>query len=784
MDKSPISIKITKILKNLPGKPGVYLMKNEAGNVIYVGKAILLKNRVRQYFNKAPNHSLGTQVMMKYVSDIDFIVVSSDIEALMLENTLIKQYMPKYNVRLRDDKNFSYIKIRTRDCFPEIYTVRQLIRDGSKYFGPYTSTFNVKRTLKLIQTLFPYRTCSGDILVKESFQNKDEMPTKENIILKKLSRRAPCLDYHLKRCLGPCIGKVSENHYKAIIENIILFLKGDFGKIVSMLEEKMKLESAKKNFEVCMKIRDQIISINDIMQRQKVVSTKDLNQDVLTAVFHTKDKGIVNLLEIRLGKLIDVKNIELDYVDSTITIQDFLTKFILQYYEKTVSLPKEILIKEELEDKAGLEKWFKETLHQDVSISIPTTKEKKGLLQIGEENIREYALKIAKEVPEFKKDEASEALKEIMDKFALDKKPDRMECYDISHMGGTETVGSMTVFKDGKPYKKDYRSFKINTVNTPGASDDYKSMHEIFERRFRYLSEKRTVSLEERGMVLKSAKKEDLKEIKKILKVAGLDSSNLDKNQVYNLIKDKEIVGIALIKEVIKDLSVEISSLWIEPKLEENGLGNIFVARLLDKIKEKKVYVLALKERMDSFYALSFKDVNKGPLKLIKKKKIISKSVETKILVHERKEKVIEDSLTRTPDLIVIDGGKGQLNEVIRVMNQFQLNLNLVGFAKEENAFFLPQKKVGLFFKEGSVGLKLLTNIRDEAHRFANEYRTKLGLKKMTKSVLDDIPGVGQKMKNKLLKKFGSVHNLKEAGLEEIAEIVGEKNALKIVEII
>jgi len=774
-EKKIISPHIKKILKSLPNCPGVYLMKDKDGKVLYVGKAKVLKNRVKHYFQNTPNHSIGTRVMMKYIIDVEIIKVEKEVEAIMLESNMIKEYMPRYNVRMRDDKNFTYIKITLGDDFPEIVLVRKMIKDNAKYFGPYTSTDSIKKTLKIAREIFPYRACRGEILIPNDLKNTYNKPEK-NIKIKGLSRKAPCLDYHIKRCSAPCIGKVSHLEYKDMIIQIISLLKGNHIDIIKYLNDKMKSYVEVKNFELAAKMRDRLKVILNIIEKQKIIVPKDNNQDILTPIKCDSKTAFVNLLEIRGGKLIDIKNIEMD-ISKDISEEKILENFISQYYKVASSIPSEIVSEYNLTCFETLYKWFKEELDSTVLFTVPKMGIKKNLLKLGLDNAIHYKNKIKVSWDTEEKD-IENSLKIIKEKFKLNKTPNRIECFDISHMGGTETTASMVVFEDSGMKKSDYRRFKINSVTEPGEPDDCKSMAEAIQRRIKYLGKN---TLEDFDAKVRKVKKNEQDIVISLLKKEKLDYHIENFKELYVLDIGKKIIGTCLIRSFKDKDYLELSSFSIIKKYRGKGIAKLFIQKVLSRFKKVKIYCISLDEKKQFFMGSGFKEVNIQKTELIVKKNTVCSMSKIICLMWQYKKDDIDKSFVKRPDLIILDGGKGQLSSVQEVVQTSDIELSLLAFAKKNNEFFIKNSSKPIIIDDEKT-LYLLQRIRDEAHRFCNSYREELGLKKMVKSVLDDIRGIGSASKQKLLRAFGSVKGIEKASLDEVAKIVGEDLAKRVKE--
>ena len=453
---------IQEHLKQLPAEPGVYLMKDKFDNIIYVGKAKILKNRVRQYFQSSKNHSSKVKSMVKNIDKFEYIITDSELEALILECNLIKKYKPKYNVLLRDDKTYPYIKVTTNEDFPRVLKVRKVIKDKAKYFGPYTNTTAVNDTLDIIKNIYPIRTCNIDI----------ERAIKTNM--------RPCLNLHIKRCVGPCTGNVTKEEYNKMIEEIILFLSGKEEKLIDILKEKMNKCAMDFNFEEAAIYRDKIKSLEDMMEKQKIdTSTSDLNQDVI-AMARAHDEACVQVFFVRNGKIVGREHFILEGVMDS-TRESILGSFVKQFYMEQEYVPKEIIIEDEIEDSFILSEWLSSKKGQKVTIRVPQKGEKKSLIEMVRKNAIEYLEKFS-DMNKRKYEKSIGALEELKQILNLDNIPKRIESFDISNIQGVDSIGSMVVFTNGKKDKKEYRRYKIKTVIGP---NDYDSMAEIVERRLK-----------------------------------------------------------------------------------------------------------------------------------------------------------------------------------------------------------------------------------------------------------------------------------------------------------
>jgi excinuclease ABC subunit C len=446
-------------LNTLPNKTGCYLMKDEIGKVIYVGKAVNLRSRVRSYFHSAVDMDTKTQVLVGHIKDIEWIVVASELEALILEMNLIKKHRPQYNVRLKDDKRYPYVKVHWADPFPKVTVTRQMDEDGSRYFGPYTSVWAVHKTLDVLRRIFPYLTCDRVIT------GQDE--------------RA-CLYFDIKLCTAPCIGKIVQDDYRQMISDLCDFLNGRTESIVEHLNQDMQQASAALRFEKAAAIRDQLEAISSIVERQRVVSTDYADSDVL-AMARSEQEACVQVFFIRGGKLIGR---EYFMMENTAEIPDanVLAEFIKQYYDQAANVPPEVLLPHEVEEAQVIRQWLsKRRGDGGVEIKIPHRGQKRALIQMAAENAAE-TLSALQSQWRVDAQRQTEALVQIEEALQLPRAPQRIECYDISNTQGTAAVGSMVVFERGVANNKLYRRFNIKSVQGP---DDFASMQEVLTRRFK-----------------------------------------------------------------------------------------------------------------------------------------------------------------------------------------------------------------------------------------------------------------------------------------------------------
>ncbi len=451
--------RLKPILQGIPNKPGCYLMKDKESRVIYVGKAVNLRSRVRSYFHDAANHSRKTAEMVLKIEDIEWIVVSSELEALILEMNLIKRYRPKYNIRLKDDKRYPYIKILWKDPFPKVTVTRRVINDGARYYGPYTSVWAVHRTLDVLRKIFPYLTC-------------DRVITGED-------QRA-CLYDDIKLCLAPCIGRIDTVGYRAMVDDLGRFLQGRTDPIVSRLEQEMEKASEALEYERAGNIRDQLIAIEKVVEGQKVVTQDKLDTDVIAFARDERD-ACIQIFFVRRGKLIGTEYFVLDGTREA-QDQELVEAFVKQFYTEATHIPSRILLPVEIEEARIIETWLNDRRGgAKVYLKVPRRGAKRDLVTLVAENAAE-TLASLKAKWEADRSKHVQALSELKEALSLQDPPNRIECYDISNLQGTAAAGSMVVFEQGAPSKKLYRKFTIKNVQ---GQDDFASMEEILGRRFR-----------------------------------------------------------------------------------------------------------------------------------------------------------------------------------------------------------------------------------------------------------------------------------------------------------
>lgn len=610
---------IKEELKKLPAKPGVYLMHDKSDAIIYVGKAISLKNRVRQYFQAGRRVSPKIERMISQIDHFEYIITDSEVEALVLENNLIKEHEPKYNTMLKDDKTYPYIKATVYEDFPRLIYSRQQKKDKCKYFGPFTNVTAARDTLEFAHKIYRIRTC-------------------RRVLPRDIGKERPCLNYHIGKCNAPCQGYISKEEYNKNFNKALKLIEGDYKQVIEYLEEKMYEASEKMEYEQAAVCRDLIESVKKMSVKQKINDFGGMDRDVV-ALARTNEEAVVQVFFIREGKLIGRDHFHLkgSYGEKE---NDMLQAFIKQFYAGTPFIPREVMVEYEVTESELIEKWLSEKRGGKVSIIVPKKGQKERLVELAHRNA---AMVLTKDMEKIKREEerTTGAMKQISGWLGLED-VSRVESYDISNISGFLSVGSMVVFDDGKPKKSEYRKFRIKTVEGP---NDYASMYEVLKRRF------------------------------------------------------------------------------------SHGLMEI------EQLNEKN-------------FSTEF------------------------------------GSFTKFPDLIMMDGGVGQVHIAMQVLSELDIDIPVCGMVKDDN-----HRTRGLFFDEheipidtNSEGFRLMTRIQDEVHRFAIEYHRSLRSKEQVKSILDDIPGIGEKRRKALMKHFASIEAIKNAAIDELAQVesMNEKAAASV----
>lgn len=593
---------IEEELKKLPAKPGVYLMHDERDEIIYVGKAVSLKNRVRQYFQSSRNKGAKIEQMVTHIARFEYIITDSELEALVLESNLIKEHRPKYNTMLKDDKSYPFIKVTVQEAYPRVLFARRMKKDKNRYFGPYTSAGAVKDVIELVRKLYQVRSCS-------------------RTLPRDCGKDRPCLYYHMKQCTGPCTGNVSQEAYRENIRKVLKFLNGDFQETIDALTAKMEKASEEMRFEDAAESRDLIQSIRKIGERQKITAYGEEDRDIIAVAMDEsldlrEQDAVVQVFFMRSGRLIGRDHFYLRVARGD-TKSQVLSSFLKQFYAGTPFIPKEIVLQTEVEDREVIEEWLSSRRKQRVHIFVPQKGTKEKLVELARENAR---MVLDKDRERIKREEGRTigAVHEVEEWLGLQGIV-RMEAFDISNISGFESVGSMVVYEKGRPKKSDYRKFRIKSVQGP---NDYASMEEVLTRRF----------------------------------------------------------------------------------------------------------------------------------------------------THETSGEF--DSFARMPDLLLMDGGRGQVNIALGVLEKLGIQVPVCGMVKDDH-----HRTRGLYFNNNEIpietnseGFRLITRIQDEAHRFAIEYHRSLRSKEQVHSILDDIPGIGERRRKALMRRFRGIEGIREASVEDLAE--------------
>jgi excinuclease ABC subunit C len=652
-------------LKNVPLVPGVYIWKDAFGKILYVGKSKALRDRMRSYFGAPRGLSSKTRRMVSQIADFDTVLTSSELEALLLEMNLIKQHRPKYNVLLKDDKSYPYIKITLQEAWPRIFTTRKVVEDGARYFGPYSSAGAVRRVLKELNRLFAFRP---------PFDCKDDKFNRH----RKLGK--PCMYYDIHRCLGPCVpGLVAREEYRATIESVGRFLEGRTEQIVRDLRRKMETAAEQMEFERAAYLRDQIRDIQKISERQQVLRTVDTDQDVI-AFARENGSAVVQVFYIRGGKLIGAEPFALQNTEDE-DDKELLGSFITQFYDSAAQVPPNILLADHIEEPLIIEQWLEKKGGHKVELQVPRRGEKRKLIDLAAQNARQKLDEMRLQWLNSEQ-KAVAGLSELRDLLGLAGLPARIECYDISNTQGTNSVGAMVVFEHGEPKKSRYRKFKIKTVE---GANDVASIQEVLRRRFKRAAE---------------ASGEDVG--------PGVQEPRL------NPVGDRETGRPG--DQEMRD-SDEVAA-------HEGG-------EVLDEVTHQKSSV----EKQD-------------------------------------------ETWTEMPDLILIDGGAGQLNGAVEVLRGLGFDhIPTAGVVKGVNRdrfdLLLPGASELIVLRRDSAALRLVQTIDEETDRFAKQYHRSLRTKSALSSTLEEIPGIGPKRRRALLTKFGSLDGIRAASVEELASVPG-----------
>jgi len=767
--------KLSKLVAKSPTGPGVYKFLDEKGTVLYVGKAKSLRKRLQSYVRPSAKHAVKTESMLEAAESVEWALTNSELEALILEDNLIKELQPKYNILFKDDKTFQYIKITVQKDYPEVLTVRRIEKDGAKYFGPKTSGLDVQRIMESVQRIF--KLCSQRNITLDP-KGTPMHGSKVAVKVGGVSSKRPCLDYHIKRCSGPCVGMVTPGEYGVQIQAAMRFLSGDFKPAIESLKKQMQDFAVSKKFERAAAMRDQIAAIERSAQKQIITDTLLTDRDVVAYV-EDLGKNFFVLFQIRGGKLIAQEKFISEGGESPAEVME---AFLTDYYSRAADIPKEVIISIEVENKKVMEDYVSSHTDHKVRLIAPKAGHKDKLIGLAEKNARSFAQQSrARWMADAK---GEHALEDLAKALKLSEPPKRIECYDISHLGGTETIGSMVVFKKGEAVKAEYRQFRLRS--TAFLNDDYKSLTEVMNRRLNYLPAKLPAEYE-----IRQARKKDYDFIENICMTESINHHNLDVKQFYVVEKAKKIVGFCRLVALDEKID-DISSLWVDSKERGAKLGYHLLQKVIYSSKHKRVYMDCVRQLKDYYLKFGFEEIHQPPKPLIDKidrfrkdscavkkaQKAHGKVIDVVYFAYQKKKKDL--SFTSVPDLIVIDGGKGQLGAAHDVLFSKGLNIPMISLAKKLEEVFVPGRSEPIELPANTEASYLLQRLRDEAHRFAIEANRGSRDKSMTKSALDSIPGLGPKAKKKLLTYFGSVHKIQEASQVQLEQVVGEKLAAGI----
>jgi len=538
-------------LKTLPDNPGVYLMKDENDNIIYVGKAVSLKNRVRQYFQSSKNHTPKVRAMVANIRDFEYIITDSELEALILECNLIKEHKPRYNVLLKDDKQYPYIMVTMEEDYPRVVLTRNIKKDNNLYFGPYASSKVVKDTIDVIKRLFPVRTCKKNL---NSIRKGDR----------------PCLYYYINQCQGPCQGNIDKEEYRKVIKDVCRFLDGKYEDLIDDLRKQMEKAAAELNFEKAAILRDKIDSVEKVMEKQKIISTDLLDQDVIAIALGERE-SVVQIFFIRSGKLTGSEQFVLDTKNES-QVKEIISSFIKQFYLTSSFIPKEVLLQEEIDEALIIERWLTSKRGNRVYIKVPKRGNKKELVDMALRNAMEALenLKQKVEVEQARTIGASEELAEVLN---LSYVPTRIEAFDISNIQGTNSVASMVVFEKGKPSKKDYRRFRIKGIEGP---DDYASMAQVIERRFKR-------GLEEKQALEAQGKDPDLGKFSRLPDLILIDGGRGQLNAAISSLRKLGVDYIPIISLAEKNEEIYLENHEKPIIIPKNNLALQLLQRIRDE---------------------------------------------------------------------------------------------------------------------------------------------------------------------------------------------------------
>jgi excinuclease ABC subunit C len=665
-------------LAALPARPGVYIMRNGKGDVVYVGKAANLRNRVRNYFGAPHSLEPKTRTLVELVDDFEYIVTQNAAEALHLEATLVKRHQPFFNVRLKDDKHYPYLRVDVQNEWPRVEIARRVLNDGARYFGPYASASSVRTTLSIVKKLFPWRSCTKQITGTDP---------------------RPCLDYFIHRCIAPCSGYCSKDEYDEVIRQTIMFLEGRSSEVLKSLKSQMEEASDGLQFEQAALFRDQIKAVESVAEKQFVERIRPTDEDVFglarggtSTVRSDSSEACVQVFFIRGTQMVGRDFFTLDGVQDE-PDGEVLGSFLKQFYESAVYVPKSVVVPSGVPESGLIAEWLSEKRGSKVIIAVAQRGARRRMVELATENARESLdmLRVRWLADSGKRDQA---LTQLQDELDLPTYPRRIECYDNSNIQGSSPVASMVVFIDGKPKPQEYRRFRIRTVV---GANDFATMAEVLGRRFKRWA-KKSGSFDTH------------------------DDGSTGSGEIGAGDGDEPSIDIA-------------GGRW--PGALEQVQAEIAGAAVPSRSEEAEEFSFGGDE---------------------------------------------DDGLSgwgALPDLVIVDGGKGQLAAALDAMRNLGLvRVPVAGLAKQNEELFVQDQAHPIVLPRTSQALYLVQRIRDEAHRFAITYHRKVRSKSGMESALDSVPGVGPKRKRALLRKFGSLSGVREAPVEEIASTVGFTQSL------
>ena len=759
---------LQKTITKAPNKPGIYKFLNEKGDIIYIGKAKDIKKRLQSYVRASAKHAVKTVKMLEDADSVEWVETNTEIEALLLEDNLVKTNQPKFNILLKDSKTFQYIQVTVQNDYPEVLTTRKIEKDGAKYFGPKTNGTDVQHLVESAKKIFKLCSVKNITVDKKGTLLKD---AKVSVKIGSTAAKRPCLDFFIKRCTGPCAGMIPPEEYRLQIDGALEFLSGKYEKAINSLKDQMSQFALEKKYERAGSLRDQIGAIERSAHKQLINDVTLTDRDIIAYV-EDLNKNYFVLFQIRGGKLINQEKFISEGGEEP---SEIMESFLRDYYSRAADIPKEIIISIEVNEGKLLQGYIKSQTDHAVHLIVPKTGQKDQLIMLAEKNARSFAQQSRlRWMVDEKKGES--ALKELQEALKMDQIPKRIECYDVSHLSGTETVGSMVVFIKGEANKAHYRQFRLKT--TVGIIDDYKSMEEILSRRLNYLPRELPENYK-----IRKAKKNDADFILK--SYPEVKDFEFDFKQFYVIEKEckksKKIVAFGRMNP-LSDKINELSALWVDKKEQGEKLGYHIMKVLIERHTAKRFYLLCNPDLEEYYARFGFESLREAPKEMNdvykKIKKVTGDKTVPVFMAYQKKKKDI--SFNTKPNLIVIDGGKGQLHAAHDALFNKGQNIPLISLAKREEEVFVPGKSDPIMLPKDSNASYLLQRVRDEAHRFAIEHNRSSRDKKMTQSVLDTIPGVGPKMRKKLLTYFGSVHKVKEAPQVVLEQVVGEDIAIKM----